>query len=595
MKKLSVMLFLASAISAQSEIYDTYSDTWVCMDGLGRNVAYAGNGVERMSIDTTVSVGMFYYIWHGQHGAEIKDITKLLKDDTDNPKWGKTGQFHWGGEPALGYYEGNDPFVISRHMQMLMDAGIDFYFFDVTNAFTYDNNVRVVMAEIDRRKKLGLKVPKLAFITHSATAKTVEHIYETFYKDGTNDDYWYKWNGKPLILVELNEFMTLSKDIRDTFTARHSWAWDSGENKWPWLEYYPQRPGFIYDGHQQKVIEQISVSTSQHPYSKIGKSYHNGKQPAFDKYGLCKETPYGYYFEEQWSRALKIRPKVVMLTQWNEWMAQRFQINNESELDRVRPGGTEKIGETYFVDVYNQEFNRDIEPSREPLIRDNYYLQLVSNTRKYHGARPIPVPQKCKTIKLNGSFSQWNDVQPEFRDEPGDCYYTSEKGQYRSTLERKTNDFVKSKVAKDAKNLYFYIVTHERICQPTEKTHWMTLLLNMDCNYHTGWNGYDFMVANDGDRMMLYNYDSSRKRWNAITAVQSRRLNNEMMMVLPKRLLKATDSDFDFKWIDNIPKTTDDILDFIANGDAAPNGRFNYRFRGSQLISSSHKNQNKDD
>ena len=95
--------------------------------------------------------------------------------------------------------------------------------------------------------------------------------------------------------------------------------------------------------------------------------------------------------------------------------------------------------------------------------------------------------------------------------------------------------------------------------------------------------------------MKLYNYDSSRKEWNAITAVQSRRLNNEMMMVLPKRLLKATDSDFDFKWIDNIPKTTDDILDFIANGDAAPNGRFNYRFRGSQLISASHKNQNRDD
>jgi len=34
----------------------------------------------------------------------------------------------------------------------------------------------------------------------------------------------------------------------------------------------------------------------------------------------------------------------------------------------------------------------------------------------------------------------------------------------------------------------------------------------------------------------------------------------------------------DFKWTDNIPDSGD-ILDFITNGDAAPNGRFNYRYQ----------------
>lgn len=587
MKKLCALLLLSLVTTAKGDIYDTYSDTWVCTDGLGRKVAHAGNGVERTSIDTTVSIGMFYYIWHGQHGEEIKDITKLLKEDADNPKWGKVGQFHWGGEPALGYYEGNDPFVISRHMQMLMDAGVDFYFFDVTNAFTYDGNVKAVMDEVDRRRGLGLKVPKLAFITHSATAKTVQHIYDVFYKDGTNDSYWFKWEGKPLILVELNEFMTLPKEVRETFTARHSWAWESGENKWPWLEFYPQRPGTAA-GNDGQVIEQVSVSVSQHPYSKIGKSYHAGKQPPFDKYGLCKETPYGYYFEEQWKQALKLHPKVVMLTQWNEWMAQRFQINNKEELDRVRPGATARIGETYFVDVYNQEFNRDIEPSREPLIRDNYYLQFVSNARKYHGARPIPIPQKCKTIRLNGSFSQWGDVQPEFRDEPGDCHYTSEKAQHPSTFERRTNDIVKAKVAKDKKNLYFYVAANDKIVpsSPAGKTHWMTLLLDTDCGHSTGWNGYDYMVASNQGKMELYHYDDLQGIWKVVKSIRSRCDGKEMMLTIPKKLLQmAADVDFDFKWVDNVPKETVDILDFIVNGDVAPNGRFNYRYRGSQLLS----------
>ncbi len=34
---------------------------------------------------------------------------------------------------------------------------------------------------------------------------------------------------------------------------------------------------------------------------------------------------------------------------------------------------------------------------------------------------------------------------------------------------------------------------------------------------------------------------------------------------------------FDFKWADNVPESGD-IMDFIGNGDVAPNGRFNYRY-----------------
>jgi hypothetical protein len=34
---------------------------------------------------------------------------------------------------------------------------------------------------------------------------------------------------------------------------------------------------------------------------------------------------------------------------------------------------------------------------------------------------------------------------------------------------------------------------------------------------------------------------------------------------------------FDFKWTDNVPATAD-ALDFLDQGDAAPNARFNYRY-----------------
>jgi len=293
-------------------------------------------------------------------------------------------------------------------MQMLMDAGIDFYFFDVTNAFTYDTQVRAVMKEIDRRDKLGLKTPKLVFTCHAGSPDVVTHLYNTWYSKSEYDKYWFMWEDRPLILVENGTEASLSDVVKSHFTFRYSWAWDTGTNKWPWLANYPQ--GVCSKKKDNAYIrEQISVSAAQHPSSKIGKSYtaaDNRKQRAFDKYGLCKETPRGLYLQEQFNQAIKMHPQVLMITQWNEWMAQRFLIKSSGDYGNVRPGATAKIGESFFVDVYNQEFSRDIEPSADPLIRDNYYLLMISNIRKYRGVTPIPVPVISKSIDLAGGFDQ---------------------------------------------------------------------------------------------------------------------------------------------------------------------------------------------
>jgi len=399
---MSLLALGSMGLGAQS--VDVMADTWVCNDGLNRVVASADRGVSRQTVDSTAQVGMFYYVWHGQHGAETKDITRLLEANPDDPQWGPAGQFHWGGKPALGYYTGGDRFVVAKHMQMLMDAGVDFYFFDVTNAFTYDAQVQVVMDEIDRRAKLGLKTPTLAFMVHSNSVSTIQSLYNKWYANAKYDKYWFCWNGKPLLLANQSEWGSVPQQIRDRFTVRYSWAWEEGEDRWPWLAYAPQQLNYSNETGK-KVYEQMTVGVAQHPCSNIGKSYQNGRQPAVDKYGLnTTTTPKGLYLQEQFNQAITRHPKVLMITQWNEWMAQRF-IVGAGEESLTRPGAKEKkIGETYFVDVYNQEYSRDIEPSSEPLIRDNYYLQTVSNLRKYRGVRKIPVPNLCRTIDMEGGL-----------------------------------------------------------------------------------------------------------------------------------------------------------------------------------------------
>ncbi|MBR3548361.1 MAG: hypothetical protein IKN86_12525 [Bacteroidaceae bacterium] len=585
----TVVLTFVIHMPLQAQEIDPMSDTWVCNDGLGRVVASMDRGVTRKQVDENCQVGMFYYVWHGQHGAEVKDITRLLEADPVNPAWGSVNQFHWGGKPAMGYYTGGDRFIVAHHMQQLMDAGIDFYFFDVTNAFTYDAQVQVVMDEIDRRMKLGLKYPKLAFLLHSSSEKTSLHLYEKWYKNKPeNDHYWFYWNGKPLMMMDYEARKTCDAAVRNHFTLRGSWAWEEGEDKWPWLAYYPQNYNFSNETGK-KVYEQMTVATAMHPVSKIGKSYSGGSEPAVNKYGLTARTSRGAFFEEQFKQAIKMHPRVLMLTQWNEWMAQRF-VTDESNKALTRPGATPKAGETYFVDVYNQEFNRDIEPSSESLIRDNYYMQLVSNVRKYRGAREIPVPEACKSIDLSGDFAQWDDVTPSFIDEPGDCEYTSSTAQKAESLKRRTNDIVLCKVAKDADSLYFYVQSTKHLIAPSisNAETWMTLLLNSDMNYSNGWEGYDYMISRSGtsDHYYIYTWNGETKKWDEGKEISWIKYANQMMLSMAKSdVALESDVDFDFKWIDNTPKNTTEILDFLCNGDVAPNARFNYRYKGSKLVS----------
>lgn len=445
------------------------------------------------------------------------------------------------------------------------------------------------MNAITRRTSRGLSAPKLCFTLNSVPADVFNLLWTTFYSNSAYDKYWYYYDGKPLMLADRAQLASCDQSKLDKFTFRYSWAWMQGRNadQWAWLEYYPQKPGWtMKDG--AKVIEQISVSTAQHATSKVGKSYHNGKQPALDKYGLCTETPQGLYFDEQWRQALEVDPPMVMVTQFNECVAQRFIIKTDAEKGNVRPAATPAIGESYFVDAYNAEFNRDIEPSTHPLIRDNYYMMLVDRVRRYKGVRPIPTPSAAKTIEQNGDMTQWADVQPEYRDDRGDVSHRSTKGFLNMASMTNTTgrtDLELSKVAADKDNIYFYMRTYNLLPQLADVTSWVMLFINKDCDYATGWNGYDFVCRKQGSDYMLMRYKGTGYEWEPVCKVTVNQNNSELHFALRRSDLGIdAKSDFDFKWADNIPDNPD-ILDFIDKGDVAPNGRFNYRFKGSAQTS----------
>jgi len=363
-----------------------------------------------------------------------------------------------------------------------------------------------------------------------------------------------------------------SDAVKQFFTLRKAhWPFtlENTHNAWHWEATFPQV--YSYDDDPAKP-EQVNVAVAQNLRASDGKvtnmsegnargrSFHDGEQHL-----APGSVNHGYNFAEQWQRAFELDPPFVMVTGWNEWTAGKFS----------RPGLP-----VVFVDQYDQEFSRDIEPVTG-LHGDNYYYQLIANVRRYKGAPALPPASAAKAIKLNGGFDQWRDVGPEFTDHAfdtdprdfgkGELHYTNASGR---------NDLTLAKVARDGANVYFYAQTRAPLTPRTD-TNWMWLLIDADQNAKTGWEGYDYIVrqAADGKEAWLEKNVGGWK-WEQVVKVELVAKGNELMLAVPRSVLGLPAGDavtLDFKWWDNAQKPGD-IMDTYLSGDTAPDARFNFRY-----------------
>ena len=552
--------------------WDVFSDTWVATDALGRSLpTHEQVGGPRPNR----SAGIFYFLWLGQHTREVHDLGRILAANPTRPEYGPPQAFHHWGEPVFGYYLSDDEAVIRKHAQMLADAGVDVLVCDVTNGFTYDEVYLRVCRVLAELRQLGQRTPRIAFLAHSGEGGVVQRLHDGFYRPETHADLWFRWRGKPLVLAAPG---ALAPDLRRFFTVRESWAWSEGQqwfgdgrDKWPWLDHHPQTPGWHED---RRKPEQVSVCVAQHPTGNIGRSFHDGRQPppgqTAPELGLC--------FAEQWRHALAVDPEFVFITGWNEWVAQRFisRQGGQPFLGRpLPPGGT------FFVDQYNQEFSRDIEPMNGG-HGDNYFYQMIAGIRHHKGVRPLPAVTP-RPVEIDGRFGDWSGVAPEFRDTLGDPVRRDHagwtgSGPYVNRSGR--NDLQAAKVSFDARNVFFYVRTREPLT-PATGAGWMLLFIDADANPANGWLGYDFVVrhAAAGARVTaLERHQGPGCRWGAPRAVPCRAAGRELELAIPRAALGLTTlpAHLDFKWADNI-RQTGEWSDFTLNGDAAPNDRFNYR------------------
>ena len=565
------------------------ADTWVAKDDLGRKIAID------QKIKDDKYVGIFYFIWQGAHGYDGHgrgvradegviqksgqdtispyDISEILKKNPTHPEYGPIHAFHHWGEPYFGYYLPDDEWIIRKHAQMLSDAGVDVIILDVTNAAIYLPQVTKIATVYTKMRAEGLSTPNFAFIVNSNPAKTVNRLYNAIYEKGLFKNLWFYWKGKPLLLAPPQD---QSQEIKNFFNIRRSWAWSKGqewfgdgEDKWTWLDHTPQSYGW----HESKdKPEEISVSIAEHPISNIGRSFHDGKEPE------KKESGKGLYFAEQWKRALEVDPEFVFITGWNEWVAMRFDDGKAKSF----LGKPIKNGDTYFVDLYNEEYSRDAEPMMGG-FNDNYYYQMVNNIRKFKGSRDISSFNDRDAIKIDGNFKDWDNVKAVFYDDKDDTFHRNHPGygrikEYVNNTGR--NDFIKAKVAIEADYVSFYVETSKAIVgYGTEN--WMNLFISIKDKNLPNWEGYQFLVnaAPKNKRSTTLQKNAGGWNWTNVGLVNYQVKGNKMGIRVPKKMLGLLGENFtiDFKWTDNIPAAKG-IMNFLDKGDAAPNARFNYRY-----------------
>ncbi len=550
---------------------DEVNGSLVCTDALGRSVTSTGSESEKL-------VGVFYFLWMGQHSdcsPAIFDNTKILAANPDAIKseqsWfaaggGDVGDFHYWSEPLFGYYRSDDEWVIRKHAQMLTDAGVDFIFFDTTNPGLYLNVVEKIIDVWHEYYLEGWDVPKMLFYTNTNSGRNINTIHDDLYNNAELyakypklDELWFYMDGKPLIIGNKDD-AALRDDVKDYFRIKSTqWPYDAKEDDgFPWME-FSERLLSIDSVYKYNGVSIMNVSAAQHcntgRFSATAwygsndrtRSWHDGANDTSDDADL-----YGYNFAEQWEFALKMDTDIVTVTGFNEWVAQRQTTTEETPV--------------FFVDNATENCSRDVEPAKGRL-GDNYYLQMVDYITKYKGNVATVSRASGVSIDIGGSFSQWDNekITAKYRDYKNDtadrnCHDSANDFLYTDTSGR--NDIVNMKVTDDSENYYFYVETAESLTPSTDKN-WMSLFINESyvVNRTSPENGITAVekITDSG--------------YEKVGEAQIKFEGNKLMLKLPKALVEDSEA-LNFKWADNYVEN--DVYSFYTNGDSAPYGRMYY-------------------
>jgi len=554
-------------------------------DALGREIKPSDN----VKTDKKRYVGLFYSVWLGQHAhmqTGIYNIAELLQTeegtqilfDPAGSDASRTDEFHYWGEPLFGYYNSSDPWVATRHVEMLTLAGIDYLAIDTTNAAIYQEPVRTLLDTLLKYHNQGFAVPKIIFYTNSHSGTTVDKLYLEFYQTDKYYDVWFRFDEKPVIIgiTEENNRASdqtkyypfddfIAEEYHDFFDIYES-QWPNGdfnEKALPWMSW--QSPQWIHNGS-------VSVPVAQHSHTRISVSNMDPetKRGYNNLTGMVEENfRAGASFQTMWDNVFSREDDIfnVMVTSFNEWMAIKL-LHSEG---------------VHFVDVFDEEHSRDIDLMKGG-FNDNFYLQLIQNVRRFKYTDYVEYNHKLVNIDIQNpnALALWDYVNTHYKDFAGDAMARDHQGAVASLRyvdNSNRNDITDIKVAHNKENLYFYIKTLDHIT-PYNGTdlNWMNVFIQT--NDDEGFAGFQYVInRNPNSTTTSLEKSTGGYNFTKVGDVKYTILNNVMQIEIPLLLLglNANNVKIDFKVADNVTHY-EDIMDYYVTGDSAPIGRLKFRY-----------------
>ena len=607
-------------IPEDSPVYthEVMPDTWVFTDGLGRtSLTNADVGDPREGKE----VAMFYWTWHlgRPQPLNVNEAVEQYPEavrDPNHPVWNRHYfQGSWN-ESIYGFYESDDEWVVRRQGELLANAGVDAIFTDNTNgSFTFPEGYNTVFQTWLEAMEGGVNPPKVSFMVSflgrdpADTVSQLRSMYQDFFREGRYHPLWYYLDGKPMVMSHgdtvLNDTDNIEKEIKNFFTWRGGYSGYINQKpaygQWGWLSIYPQAAYYgTLANRKAHIVEQITVGTAMNHNYKLnmisamsgnnvmGRSYTHDYQNRYEVEGK-EASKWGYNFAEQFNYALEKDPKVIFITGWNEWAMARAQ---------TWPEGYPSAVSNAFCDQFNDEFSRDIEPTKGDL-KDHYYYQMVNFIRRYKGVRPIPTPGQMVSIDITKDNTQWSAVEPYYAAYVGNTDNREAEGWGDLTYSEYSgrNDIKGARIARDTEFVYFYVECAENITPYTDPL-WMVLYIDSD-QQNQGWETFDYVLnktSPTATKAYLERFTGNGYETEPVGEVDYTVNGTYMQVKVPKSMLNLSGLDFtiNFAWTDNVHDEADhgeygdagyqyttfsgDIMDFYISGDVAPSGRFKYSY-----------------
>ena len=296
-------------------------------------------------------VGIFYFVLLGQETHDtIYDITKLLETygssttlpdgrknpifDLDDKTISPYSRAHYWGEPLYGYYKSTDKWVIRRHLELFMNAGIDFLYLDYTNNIIYEGATKVLLDAVSEMVEAGYEnvpkvVPMLSY-NPSWASWTFPNVYSAYFANEKYDKCWFRADealnpsGKPLIIGNI----AADSANADKFWIKNiQWPGQAfDEDAVPWMDWDLVQKN--HNGVMTVTVAQGGSSSSEAyfdpdvHYQARGYTPFNPGAQGTDEKGVLE----GSNFEFKWENAIKARDEldIVTVTGWNEWTVRKL-------------------------------------------------------------------------------------------------------------------------------------------------------------------------------------------------------------------------------------------------------------------------------